>query len=142
MNYLGSIGNVYEINQNIKINPMRTIKFRAWDKERKEWLSYFEIGKNGAITCYEINETQNLIIQQFTGLKDKNGKEIYEGDILSSLYVDDGCKGLYEVVFENGNFKPRRRKEHQQQYVEVVMSDLERCAIIGNIYENGSLLDK
>lgn len=122
----------------------REIKFRCWDKERKEWLSYFELGKNGAITCYEINETQNLIIQQFTGLLDKNGKEIYEGDIVKyecgcsdgSVYkkiasVEYGefncscCDGVYGWYFDDGDIR-----------------EAERYEVIGNIFDNADLLNK
>lgn len=113
----------------------RKIKFRAWDKERKEWLSYFELGKNGAITCYEINETQNLIIQQYTGLLDKNGKEIYEGDICKNGDWEENANAYNyrievveyidkEACFRGWNFN----------------IDGMTCEVIGNIYENSDLI--
>lgn len=103
----------------------REIKFRAWDKERKEWLSYFELGKNGAITCYEINETQNLIIQQYTGLHDKNGVEIYFED-----FVEDENGDIFIVKWNK---------------TKIDLINISNCAIIdmkdnliikSNIYEN------
>jgi len=73
---------------------MREIKFRAWFKKEKRWLHGYKPGKEGCningeviytgnwlkeVTVAELND---VVIEQFTGLLDKNGKEIYEGDII------------------------------------------------------------
>lgn len=127
---------------------MREIKFRAWDKTDKEMVDYFHIqSNNGSVTVYEYSadafEDQRLpedatdhidyILMQYTGLKDKNGKEIYEGDIV----VTHGWQGAIEMshtgayVIAQGSFK-----ELLHDYVYNKW-DIE---VIGNIYEDKELL--
>ena len=85
-------------------------------------------------------ETKDVVIEQCTGLKDKNGKLIYEGDILNSLYRNDGCKGLYRIVWCEGRLLPEKFGNHQQKQVTVHLTDLKWCEVIGNIHENADLL--
>jgi uncharacterized phage protein (TIGR01671 family) len=133
---------------------MREIKFRLfWYKKiyQINTIQWYSTGKVNRVTAiYEDGETtkwlypnnKNIVLLQYTGLKDKNGKEIYEGDILNSLYRSDGCKGIYEVQWSDirASFFAKRHGEHQQMLVSIFPSDLQRCEIIGNIYENPDLL--
>jgi uncharacterized phage protein (TIGR01671 family) len=93
---------------------------------------------------------------QFTGLKDKNGKEIYEGDLLLvDGYNDtyDGC--LVEVFFYEAAFKMRNRDFRKNGeivkrvpdvtkggYCEWIARGGNKCKVIGNIYENPGLINK
>lgn len=104
---------------------MRDIKFRAWDKEKKEMINCFDSEKSSKVVALYLKYS-TLDLMQYTGLKDKNGKEIYEGDILKPI-----CPQEFQLIieFENGNF---------WGYYEHVSP--ENYEIIGNIYENHELL--
>ena len=103
---------------------METIKFRIFNKKIK---SYIDI-HSSAIMIDELNDlNEHLIVEQFTGLRDKNGKEIYEGDI-----VTDGV-GKYKIVYD-------LKLAGYQPYC-IFRDDPENyCEVIGNIYENPELL--
>jgi len=72
---------------------MRNIKFRVWDNKNKKWIIYpiIEINNKGQIYTGELieygthDEFNEYILSQYTGLVDKNGIEIYEGDIVRGL---------------------------------------------------------
>lgn len=96
---------------------MREIKFRAWDVERSLMIE---------LNSIVLPITTNTVMQ-YTGLKDKNGKEIYEGDIME--YDHHGDHNLSVVEFDYGSF------EWYPYYMD--STDFE---LIGNIYENPELL--
>lgn len=109
---------------------MREIKFRAWDGKKMDrvhtlWLQYVEKD------WYIPGDKKYEAIMQYTGLKDKNGKEIYEGDILK-FNTKGGNEMVYEVKWKGKGFKPTRMSEDNQEEIE----------IIGNIYENKELLER
>ena len=106
---------------------MRDIKFRAWFKEWKIML-YDADGEhcNPSITLkgdlIGMQTNQNVEIMQFTGLHDKNGKEIYEGDIIKWV------KKQYEVIFQEGQFTTTT-------HGDMMFPNWKACEIIGNIHE-------
>ncbi len=103
---------------------MRTIKFRIFDSEIKK---YIDISAS-AIMLDELNNLKpNLKIEQFTGLYDKNGKEIYEGDI-----VTDGV-GKYKIIYD-------LKLAGYQPYCIFRDEPENYCEVIGNIYENPDLV--
>lgn len=120
---------------------MREIKFRAWDKKEKimsqiddfTGLNYSDEYEYKYVCAHRIIQWTDLEVMQFTGLLDKNGKEIYEGDIVESL---DGNKS--EIVFDRGCFvlqhEPRIRRSFD------FIAEKNYFEIIGNIYENTELI--
>lgn len=126
---------------------MRSLKFRAWDG-KEYWRNIvpsplpsptLDICKK--ITDYD-PEYYNMVdiiedveaIEQYTGLKDKNGKEIYEGDILQ---IDDHIVGDFEVVWHKLGWKIKRAIGYESLSVH----KSEDCTVIGNIHENPELLE-
>lgn len=127
---------------------MNNLKFRAWDKVLKvmseivcidllkKEITYFETDN---CSYKEINVNFNdYIIMQSTGLKDKNGKEIFEGDILKTK-----TKGIVIVRIENGNTMTTYKSGINTKTSLVLSSFLEKykVEVIGNIYENKELLE-
>ncbi|SCY14099.1 YopX family protein [Lysinibacillus fusiformis] len=146
---------------------MREIKFRAWDKKRKELFRVHDLNFNrhdGTPTtimgytpdsgnCWNVfgghfmkyaNE-QRYVLMQFTGVTDKNGREIYEGDLYKytnshDLYNPESGHTTLEVdhvkavIFENGAFY------HGRHLLSEVIEYDDSFTYVGNIYENPELL--
>jgi uncharacterized phage protein (TIGR01671 family) len=124
---------------------MREIKFRAWDKERNTMLDVIELNLfSGNVTLPADSERYGrslsaVELMQFAGLHDKNGKEIWEGDVLG-FYVNAG-KGkvpLGEVYFdEHRRAWMLKNGKRYLDHSEWPSSP----EVIGNIYENPELLE-
>lgn len=103
----------------------REIKFRCWDKKDKQMIVLESQYVSEALHYYE-NGTHEFM--QYTGLFDKHGKEIYEGDILKDL---EGTLGI--VKFNNGRFEAFDGSWDNLEFPD-------ESEIIGNIYENPNLI--
>ena len=112
-------------------------KFRAWDKE---WIESPERMYSDYPKCFGINslaESKRFSLMQSTSLKDKNGKLIYEGDIVS-IEGD-----TYTIVWseDNAGFVARCRTPNHPEYDIYGFCDVE-MEILGNIYENPEKINK
>lgn len=127
---------------------MREIKFRAWDKEENEMRQVLVMAGDayeislGDVHGYRYWQGENTFeLMQYTGLNDKNGKEIYEGDIIGmvSPVVEGSC---WEVVWHNFSWQLllHGREDIKNYYVKV-SEHLKDDEVIGNIYENPELWD-
>jgi len=118
---------------------MREIKFRAWDGEQIVYPDYIDRKGIAHWTENSIPETSDKVMQ-YTGLKDKNGVDIFEGDVVK-CYYGGSEKGAHDTIeFKNGAFCLRHRGVTIKEMLEddgVYSSELE---IIGNIYSNPELL--
>ena len=150
---------------------MRQFKFRAYDKKNKEWLLGYDYGNLGgfsmfgemvlmgdwsAVVISDMRGDVDVVLNQFTGLKDRNGAEIYEHDIVKILYSDwpsqldshpelshdeylDSLTYKQIVVWDQCGFwlvdkiggYPQSINHGQHGYIEV----------IGNIYDNPEILN-
>ena len=132
---------------------MRKLAFRAWDKKNKGFIagfnmvnfhSYYNKGLEPHVYRYDVEwKLSDIELMQFTGLKDKNGKEIYESDL---LMCEEGIRykleweeqyGGYRVYFWEG-----KDWDWDEQIDDMYDYQTKRISleIIGNLYENPELL--
>ena len=113
---------------------MRTVKFRAWCRNMQEMIEVTDLHiseKNPWVKDGFGGFTKNFELLQWTGLKDKNGIEIYEGDIVATPFGYN-CEIRWNVNGHWGYWRTVDGATYKEDYWE--------CEVIGNIYENPELL--
>lgn len=110
----------------------RDIKFRAWDKDFKKLVPWEKVIRWPMASFIH----QDIILEQFTGLRDNNGREIFEGDIVQ----DDGGTGEIKyrsnVVFHKDRFCGDLTPYGEGRHITIS----EHAEVLGNIHENPELL--
>ncbi|GGE47886.1 hypothetical protein GCM10011391_28330 [Pullulanibacillus camelliae] len=136
---------------------MREIKFRAWVKNRRRMYEVLHLHlktiMNGGIWAtvkgYDIIDQKDIHLQiqpgdievmQYTGLKDKNGKEIYEGDVLEAEHKlkTQKFKRKYQVIFNEKGYWDAISLDDKP--VRLCYAGFDKCEVIGNIYEDPELV--
>ena len=131
---------------------MRDIKFRCWDTENKEMLEVqeldYEDSYNGQpmirTTMYsDYFDTEDMILMQYVGLKDKNEKEIYEGDIVKFRFKDDREEfpDLIGYIEYQTTFTAFIIMSNQGSF-KIDITEIKFIEVIANIYKNLELLEK
>ena len=123
---------------------MREIKFRCWIIKDKKYLKTKkppvpELTDNWA---YRKNE---YILEQYTGLKDIDGKEIYEGDILDictneNIFWEDNTFDIGKVIFDSGCFIIQNKRLHSTDKKGWTFHNIKNKKIIGNVNEKPYLI--
>lgn len=132
---------------------MRDIKFRAWDKRAKQMyqVKNLGLGKESWLrtatnygkhpeTGYNKFYPSEVEIMQYTGLKDKNGVEIYEGDIISNGY--EKCIVVWVKEYAGFMLKLINKEYEDKEWTNPIIDLRKDEVVIGNIYDNPELLEK
>lgn len=116
---------------------MREIKFRAWDKVLKQWKEIYSLPLPNSTD----GQGRMVAYSQFTGLHDKNGNPVYEGDILKAVGGEDEEKGLMCVVEWDDDYSRFCLVDNKEEG-DYIFSSHNRnfWEKIGNIYEHPSLI--
>lgn len=124
---------------------MKLNKFKAWDTVEKKWLwiTGFKTKETSESNGYTLDGIfhdgdyvgiENIIVVQYTGVKDKDGKEVYEGDIVGD-HIGTGI-----VEFKHAGFRVNYKDGYCKWFFDYLASEYKTIEIIGNIYEKPELL--
>lgn len=122
---------------------MKNIKFRAYDSLAKKMYNWTELLNQNLKNIFTIPEQCGYNLMQYTGLKDRNMKEIYEGDIVKFRFKDDREEfpDLIGYIEYQTTFTAFRIMSNQGSF-KIDITEIKFIDVIGNIYENPELLEE
>ena len=120
-------------------------KFRAWDNYNNEWTIAFLINANGSVIV-DMNDnigigevadykSVNATLEQWTGLTDKNGVKIFEGDIVDGVLYKGYSKHIGRIQYDFSGYRILTKEKSMSLDLP------EKLIVIGNIHENKNLLE-
>ena len=142
---------------------MRDIKFRIWDGAKNEWLAssnkdalpYYGFALVGEVMTVQSPPVWSLdegnVVEQFTNLKDKNGTEIYEGDIIQFEFWNEkyyrqiaynSAIASYEAITVTSPTSKKLRQKAKYSFSELYKISSKGFKVVGNIHENPELLEE
>lgn len=125
----------------------REIKFRVWDTSSNKWASGLKMTLDGRLKDIDFDDEgryefelrlEQYTIEQYTGLKDKNGKEIYEGDIIKARDWD-GSWGKYRIKWKQSHCAFEAFEYRKSKAWNWTLKGFVDIEVIGNIHENPEL---
>ncbi len=132
---------------------MREILFRGKRKDNSEWIEGLTLQWNGDV---DLQHEEHLFLTpngysfpldidpetvcQYTGLTDKNGRKIFEGDIVSFDYELNDWGKIAKILFEDGEYRYRAVTNSPGLYNCRICGENDSCKVIGNIFDNPELI--
>lgn len=118
---------------------MKELKFRAFNKQSKKIINWKELFSFKSVCGLFDND--NLEIMQYTGVKDKTGGDIYEGDIINCQTISDKNLG-WKVIFNQGICAFQLKSLNDDEYSVLSTANCLDMEVVGNIYQNKELFNR